>query len=149
MAEEVDPDDPDAGLSKHEKQMKMREKWVRGFDHVLPIDYKMGNYKGPIEKLVELLEVGDVVECKKTGAELKKLDPNARDRALNLTPLMKAAARGYLEAIDCLLDHGADPDLKDNVGMTALHKCWKTFPDCKARLIERGATQFPWPQSAR
>ena len=119
--------------SKRGKEMRSRETWVRGYDHVLPIDYQMGTWKGPLEKLVELLEVD-------------KLDPNERDAALGLTPLMKAASRGYLEAINVLLDHGADIDLRDNTGMTALHKCWKEHPECKELLLKRGATRFPWPK---
>lgn len=119
--------------TKAEKIARQRATWVRGFDHVLPIDYTHGKYKGPLEKLISLLEDD-------------KLDPNTRDKALGLTPLMKAAARGYIEAIDVLLDHGADPDLKDNCGFTALHKCWKTHPACKEKLIARGATVFPWPK---
>jgi len=131
--EEVDENDPDQVDQKPDKFAKSRAEWVRGFDHVLPIDYTHGDFKGPITKLISLLED-------------EKLDPNERDKALNLTPLMKAAHRGYLEAIDVLLDHGADIDLKDNMGFTALHKCWKKHPECKDKLIARGATVFQWPK---
>ena len=133
----VSDDDPDTwdALPREERAKriaKSRATWVRGYDHVLPIDYTHSKFKGPIEKLVSLLEDD-------------RLDPNERDQAFNLTPLMKAAARGYTEAIDVLLDHGADIDLKDNMGMTALHKAWKRYPEARARLIARGATMFPWP----
>ena len=124
-----DPDDPE---TSKDKKWKGREEWVRGFDHVVPIDHTHGKYKGPIEKLVELLE--------KEG-----YDANERDVG-GLTPLMKAAARGYVEAIDCLLDHGAEIDLKDNCGFTALHKAWKEHPEAKEKLIARGATVLPWPK---
>jgi len=148
----VDVDDPDnpaeGGVkeTKAEKIERSRKKWVRGFDHVLPIDHTHGNFKGPIEKLVSLLEDD-------------KLDPNEKD-VMGLRPLHKAAARGYAQAIAVLLDHGADINAQDNLGMTPLAKCTTknadgTFtdkPECaeaKALLIERGAKDIPAPRARR
>lgn len=121
-------------IDEGEKQKVPRETWLRGFDYVLPIDAGFGDYKGPIEKLVELLEVD-------------KLDPNEVD-ILGLRPLHKAAARGYTEAIAVLLDHGADIDAVDNLGMTALAKCGDKpeAAEAKALLLARGAKEIPVPR---
>ena len=106
----------------------------RGFDKMFPLDYKRGNVKGPIETLVELLEVD-------------KLDVNERDKLLALTPLMKAAARNFCEAIDVLLDHGADKELKDNVGCTALHKAMVSqHHEAVELLLKRGAANTNMPR---
>ena len=133
MADEEDG--PSTESSRTEKAKASRAEWVRGFDHVLPIDTGYGNFKGPIEKLVELLEVD-------------KLDPNEVDQAFGLRPLHKAAARGYTEAIAVLLDHGADIDALDNLGMTPLAKCGdkEECAEAKALLIARGAKDIPVPR---
>ena len=137
--EEVTKDSGDVRAGEDEPEMASKDKkdaaraeWVRGFSHVLPIDHEMTKFKGPIEKLKSLIDE-------------EKYDVNERDQAMGLTPLMKAASRGYVEAIELLLDRGADPDLKDNTGKTALHKCWAQYPECKELLLKRGATKFPWP----
>ena len=126
---------PEEAQRRAEKAKKSREEWVRGFDHVLPIDTGYGNFKGPIEKLIELLEVD-------------KLDPNEVDQCFGLRPLHKAAARGYTEAIKVLLDHGADIDALDNIGMTALAKCGdkEECAEAKALLVARGAKDIPVPR---
>ena len=123
-----DPDDPE---TSKDKKWKGCEEWVRVSTTSCRSTTRTAS-TGPIEKLVELLE--------KEG-----YDANERDVG-GLTPLMKAAARGYVEAIDCLLDHGAEIDLKDNCGFTALHKAWKEHPEAKEKLIARGATVLPWPK---
>ena len=92
-----------------EPPSKGREEWVRGLDHVLPIDHTHGNWCGPVEKLVELLDSGEV------GVEDK-------DSAFSLRPLMKAAARNHLDAMKVLLERGADVHSTCNCGETALQK---------------------------
>lgn len=134
--------EPEGPPKPEPTRAEQRAMWVRGFDHVLPIDAEKGNWHGPIDKLVELLEVD-------------KLDVNERDSACNLTPLMKAAARNHVEAIKVLLDHGADLELTDNSGFTALHKCsggktlggqYKLHAEARALLLERGAKDTPMPK---
>ena len=115
-----------------DKHQKYRDSWVKGLDLVLPIDSGYGMHKGPIDVLKRLLADGEV-------------DANDRDQAFGLTPLMKAAARGYTEAIEVLLDNAADIDAKDNCGVTALMKAEK-WPEAKALLLKRGATDFPKPK---
>merc|ERR1740133_259022 len=61
-----------------------------------------------------------------------------------LTPLMKAAARGYTEAIQMLLDNGAEINLKDNMGMTALDKTEygdNDYKESAALLRSKGAIE--------
>ena len=38
------------------------------------------------------------------------------------TPLMGAAANGYLDVVKLLLDHGAEADAKDHLGKTAFDR---------------------------
>ena len=125
-----------AGMSKSEKHAKQRLTWVRGFDHVLPIDTGWGLFKGPVDKLLQLI--------KEEG-----LDVNERDVG-GLTPLMKAAARDHTEAIAVLLDNGADINATDNSGYTALHKCsikpYTLHEAARKLLLERGAKEFPKPK---
>ena len=54
---EADDEDPEETSADGKKKGWVgRETWVRGLDHVLPIDHEMGDWWGPVEKLVELLE---------------------------------------------------------------------------------------------
>jgi len=106
--EEVGKEIQEMEDTKSAKHKKMREQWIRGLDHVLPIDTGYGKFKGPIEKLKEMLDS-------------KEVDANQQD-VMALRPLHKAAARGYTEACAMLLDFGAEIDALDNAGMSALMK---------------------------
>lgn len=50
---EGDMEEPDVELASNREAQ--RAQWVRGFDHVLPIDADKGNWCGPVDKLVSLL----------------------------------------------------------------------------------------------
>ncbi|KAM6984971.1 BRCA1-associated RING domain protein 1 [Aplochiton taeniatus] len=56
------------------------------------------------------------------------------------TPLHLAAIKGDMEAVTELLDHGADPNLKDNAGWTPLHEaCNLGHQSVVELLVPRGA----------
>lgn len=58
-----------------------------------------------------------------------------------MTPLMTAASLGNKKIVELLLDHGADMDLRDNLGYTALH--WAAYYNHSAvaeALVKRGAS---------
>jgi ankyrin repeat protein len=52
-------------------------------------------------------------------------DVNARGNHLCITPLIVASFKGFLAVFQALLEHGADPEAKDNGGWMPLHwACW-------------------------
>lgn len=120
--------------SRADEIIKARETWVRGWDLVLPIDAYGSREKCPVEKIISLLKDD-------------KLDPNHVD-VLGLRPLHKAAARGFTEAVAVLLDHGAEIDALDSLGMTALAKCSdeEKHQETKELLLSRGAKNIPAPR---
>jgi len=118
-------DDPEAAPEDWKK--KARDAWVRGWDHVLPIDYKHGNFCGPVEKAKEMLDSGEV-------------GVNDVDQCLSLTPLMKAARRNHLPVLELLLERKADVTMKDNTGETAIVKAKRNdHKDAIALLLKYGA----------
>ena len=57
------------------------------------------------------------------------------------SPLIVAASEGDATTVDVLLSHGADPDLKDIEGRTAvMHAASYGHVDCLTKLIESGAS---------
>jgi ankyrin repeat protein len=85
---------------------------------------------GDVQRMREALRLGaDVNCCKDYGAG---------------PPLVRAAFLGKLEAVRFLLDNGADPNIQDKDGMTALHQAVRlcNAPEHQkvvALLLERGA----------
>jgi ankyrin repeat protein len=87
-------------------------------------------------RLAEALQNGDLQSFKKRLGE----DPKAANlRAFGgATPLMYAALHGDTESVRLLLESGADPNMRNDAGATAL--MWATDNAEKTRLLlERGA----------
>jgi CHAT domain-containing protein len=74
---------------------------------------------GPAERLFFAVRDGDI----RTAAELLALgvSPDLWEASSGMTLLHVAAHRGDIEAVSLLLDHGADPDLRDHSRVTPLH----------------------------
>ena len=69
------------------------------------------------------------------GVDLDGLDPR-----YGVTSLSWAAAMGHVDAVDLLLDEGADVNARNGDGVTALHAaCFFGQPGTTARLLDRGA----------
>ena len=117
----------------NDKKRATRDEWVRGWDHVVPIDYTHGNFCGPVEKAREMLDSGEV-------------GLNDVDMCLSLTPLMKAARRNHLPLIEFLIERGVDVHMKDNTGETAIIKAKRNeHAEAVALLLKAGAEDLPVP----
>jgi Ankyrin repeats (many copies) len=67
-------------------------------------------------------------------------DVNAKQRGLEMTPLHYAIETGYLEVVECLVDHGADITAKTKTGWSALHlAAYKGNLEIVHYLINQGA----------
>jgi ankyrin repeat protein len=76
----------------------------------------------------------------------RTLDPNTRSGDLRRTPLMVASVNGDLEAQEDLLKRGADPNLEDAGGCTALALAIKSFQKTAAfRLLRVPAIKVDRP----
>jgi ankyrin repeat protein len=88
----------------------------------------------PTSSFYEAIRLGDTQGLQKVIASS---GPNVRDRR-GTTPLMYAAAVGNLEAMDVLIEAGADVKAKNDFDMTAL--MWCATDEAKvALLIAKGA----------
>ena len=70
------------------------------------------------DELFFAVNTNDFNSVKKLAA--KGVDVNARDEG-GSTPLMRAAVNGNTDVAKLLLDHGADVNVQDRHGWSALH----------------------------
>lgn len=78
-------------------------------------------------------------QCIKIMMEAKGVNVNAKTREKDLTALHLAAEGGYVDCIECLLEKGADANLKNHRGQTPLHLAARAQAlDCVEVLLRKG-----------
>ena len=111
-----------ACLIRHGADIDLQDEYGKTALH-----YAVENYHGSCEVLSCLLE---------NGADVNKGANN------NCTPLMIASKKGNVNNVACLIRHGADIDLQDEYGKTALHYAVENYHgSCEVLscLLENGA----------
>lgn len=71
----------------------------------------------------------------------KGMDIDQRRGTFESTPLLAAANMGRLEAVKYLLSKGANPDLKNALGKTAIEIARKRGKDSVVDALNKGQTQ--------
>jgi len=71
------------------------------------------------DSLFDAVETGDLAEVKRLVVGCG-VDPNVREDDYGATPLDAVAEYGYSEIVEFLLEHGADPNIRDKYGSTPL-----------------------------
>ena len=79
-----------------------------------------GGIFSPESKLGFAVVRGDLDEVKRLVIDCGA-NPNGQSTVEGGTPLHIAADRGYLRIVEFLLEHGANPNMKNNYGRTPLH----------------------------
>ena len=99
--------------------------------------------------------IGDLAALRALLPENNSTDANTLD-GWGATPLLYAASGGQSDAFDYLLEKGADPRIKDELGLTLVHaaamsgnsrilaKALDLGLEVNARHAERGATALDW-----
>jgi ankyrin repeat protein len=72
------------------------------------------------DSLFDAVETGDLADVKRLVVGCG-VDPNVREDEIGATPLHVAATYGYSEIVEFLLNHGADPNIREKYGCTPLH----------------------------
>ncbi len=101
----------------------------------------------PSEKLAQIelnTELFDCIQSKGTAEQVKALlekgaEANAREHYRGNTPLIQATMHGLVEVCEVLIEHGADVDMKNKRGGTALLWACGEHTECSQLLIDNGA----------
>jgi len=109
----------------------------------------------PRNKLHIAAGIGDLVSLRSQFSDNNSTDANTLD-GWGATPLLYAASGGQTDAFDFLLEKGAEPRIKDELGLTLVHaaamsgnsrilaKALGLGLEVNARHAERGATPLDW-----
>ena len=101
------------------------------------------DFSSATERGTELADAGRLRRLLKAKPEIAH-EP-VLDHLGLLPPVYIAAMNGYLESLNLLLEHGADPNAEDRFGRTAMSrlaaaKLWHPAHSLMNRLVEHGAT---------
>ncbi len=120
-ASQLSPEQARAEYVKLAERLENLKQGGRGntFERQAPTGFDIGGGSGRAPKL-DLCHWASIGDIRSVQYCLRQESPDYRDED-GLTPLMRAADRGYLEVVDALLDASADLELKDEDGSTALH----------------------------
>jgi len=97
--------------------------------------------KGKTKREISLLKAVACIDVNESLKETMKAlfqgaDPNVKDSAFGLTPLMIASSKGHIEVVELLKEHGADVNAKDNEGLTALWFAQKAYHTNVVRFLK-------------
>jgi curved DNA-binding protein CbpA len=117
-------------LSDHDKR--------RIYDERLEWISQLEESKYTLQQLAAEPCLASKLKLRLANAKLREID--ARDSITGHTPLYCAARTGNVEAVEYLIEQGADPDLKQRTGSTALHAgSFFAHPNIVRCLLESGA----------
>ena len=110
-----------------------------------------GKYNAKLGSTEALSDVLEALKGDPSGPQLLLEEKSTAPGAIGWTPLMHSVRTGQLDDVRTLLSLGADPNTRDNIGNTPLHKAAIAGAVSKVRLlIDHGAElSFPHPRSPR
>lgn len=90
--------------------------------HGAQLEYSGGQYLSPLHLAAQYNQLGAVrLLLLATGMDVNAMNDNAEDGVeMRSTPLMVAAQRGYLNIVQSLCEKGADVELRNHEGKSAL-----------------------------
>ena len=90
-------------------------------------------------ELISYTYAGDTESVQRILSSASGININVQTRVGRYTPLMIAADRGWIELVRLLLEAGADPEVKNHMGRTALFEAAQGVIVCIEPLLEYGA----------